>query len=344
MTPTTHPEKKQAPASLFNLVIYAHEASRVEHFEELIQTILSKFPCRIIFIHAYGKEEDHFLVRSSRVLTGKGQEQTVCDRTVIEASKKQLPRVLSVLFPAINPDLPIYLLWGQSPFEEHLIFPALRPYAARVIIDSGCYDNLPLFCRQMETHLNLLKMDLMDLNWALLSSWRDLLSSLFDRPDKQLLLNSCKSIILTYNSTATERTWHPELRAIYLQGWLAACLGATFMKAEYFEQNLLLSYMGKKNPLVIALEPQPDFDHPAGTILGAAFSFINGDSYAILPKPALSQAIVHESSLDTCALPYTLPLPNVYAGTTFLNEILYQSVGDHYRKMLKMISNLTSYQ
>ena len=333
-------EKPQAIASLFNLIIYAHEASRVDHFEELIRTILSKFPCRIIFIHAYRKQEDHFNVETSTVLSGTGQEQTRCDRIVIEASPKQLPRVLSVLFPSINSDLPIYLLWGQSPFEEHLIFPALQPYATRVILDSGCADNLSMFCRQMETHLNLLKMDLMDLNWALLSSWRDLLSSIFEPPEKLLLLESCKHMIITYNSTGIEKIWRPEMRAVYLQGWFATCLDAKFRQSEYFEQNLLVSYFGKQNPLVIALEPQPDLNQPAGTILGISLTFINGESCVIIPKPVHSQALIHESSTDTCALPYTLPLPNVYTGSTFLNEILYQNVGSHYRKMLKMISQI----
>jgi Glucose-6-phosphate dehydrogenase subunit len=331
-------KKKQPTASLFNLIIYAHEARRILYFDQLIHSILEKFPCRIIFIHAYESEKESFHLCLSSVMSGSGKGQVACDQITIKSSKNQLARVPSVMFPYILPDLPIYLLWGQSPFEEHLIFPSLQPYASRVIIDSECFDNLSLFCRQMEANLNLLKMEVMDINWALLSSWRDLLYRIFDRAEKVELLTRCKSILITYNNSKTETVMHPEIRSIYLQGWLASRLGYRYRQAEYFDDSLIISYFGENNPLVIALQPGNDSTQLSGSILNITITFTTGHSYSIHPKPSLSQAIIHESSLETCELPYILPLPNVYSGMTFLNEILHQNVGEHYRAMLHMIS------
>ena len=192
----------------------------------------------------------------------------------------------------------------------------------------------------MEANLNLLKMDLMDMNWALLSNWRDLLSTIFDQPEKVQLLERCKSVIITYNSNYAKNSKHPEMVAIYLQGWLAAALGAKYRQTEYFDSNLLISYFGKYNPLVMALEPRNELNQPQGAILGMELKFASGDSYTIMPMHELAQALVHESSTETCALPYTLPLPNVFSGMNFLNEILYQNAGEQYRKMLRMISQL----
>ena len=333
-------EKREAKASLFNLIIYAREAERVAYFEELIRNILSKFPCRIIFIYAHENSKEYFHVDVTSAMSGVGKEQAICDRITIKSSEGQLPRIPSILFPSLIPDLPIYLLWGQSPFEEHLIFPALQPYASRVIVDPECFDDLSIFCRQMEANLNLLKMDLMDMHWALLSSWRDLLATLFDRPEKLMLLKKWKSAIITYNSSRSKMIQYPEMRAIYLQGWLASRLGASYRQAEFFEDNLLISYYGQSNPLVIALQPKMDPQQPPGTIFNVELVFTTGDSYTITPMPGLAQALIHESSTLTCALPFTLPLPNVFSGVGFLNEILYQNVGEHYRDMLKMISHL----
>ena len=192
----------------------------------------------------------------------------------------------------------------------------------------------------MEANLNLLRMDLMDMHWALLGSWRDLLTTIFDRPEKVQLLKNCKSVQIAYNSIKTASIKHPDLRSIYLQAWLASRLGARFRKAEFLGQNLLISYFGEENPLVVALEPRIDKQYYPGTILELIMTFTSGDSYSITPKPAVSQALIHEESALTCALPYTLPLPNVFSGITFLNELLYQNVGEHYRKMLRMISHL----
>lgn len=330
----------QQKAALFNLVIYAHEARRVAYFEELIRTILVKFPCRILFIQADSEEQEHFLVEVTGVMSGVGKEQTLCDQITIKSSKKQMARVPSLLYPALLPDLPLYLLWGQSPFEEHLIFPSLQPYASRVIIDAECFDSLSLFCRQMEANLKLLKMDLMDMNWALVSNWRDLLYKIFNSSEKIELLPKLKSAIIKYNSYTTETIKHPEIRALYLQAWLAACLECRYRKAETFENNLLISYFGKSYPFVVALEPMEESHRRPGSIVEVSLTFVTGDSIWIWSHPTAAQALVHESSVETCALPYTLPLPNVYAGSAFLNEILYQRAGEDYHNMLRMISQL----
>ncbi len=336
-------DKKQVKACLFTLIIYAQEPRRVQYLQELVDTILAKFPCRIIFV----KENNlagcpYFHVAVSTVMSGdvKQKSTVACDQITIEASKDQLFRVPYLVTPHLVPDLPVYLLWGQNPFEDNTIFPHLQPFAARVIFDSECSDNISHFCREMLENLQTLDMDVIDINWAIVSNWRDMLFQLFDTPEKIAELNICKSITINYHHCQTETVHHPEIRAIYLQGWLASRLGWRFRAKETFEDNTLISYFGPNNPVVIALAPQTYGDLPSGGIASLEINLVNGYSYLLARKPNLSQVVVHASSKEECQMPFTLPLPNVHRGLAFMREIFYNKTGDHYRDMLKVVSQI----
>ena len=44
--------KQGVRASLFTLIVYANEGERAQHFQELIEKVIAKFPCRVITITA----------------------------------------------------------------------------------------------------------------------------------------------------------------------------------------------------------------------------------------------------------------------------------------------------
>lgn len=340
------PQKDNANrACLFTLIIYAHEPRRVKYLEELVDSILDKFPCRIIFIQ--GDKESvssYFRVTVSNVMSRRSKASTAasfsCDQILIEASYDQLFRTPFIVTPHIVPDLPVYLLWGQNPFEERDIFPYLQPHARRVIFDSECADDLRLFCKEMQVNLDMLKMEIMDINWALVSNWRDLLGEIFDAPEKIEHLKACKSIIINYNSYKTPTTEHPETRALYLQGWLASALHWKYQGIERFESNTVLSYFGAVHPVVIGLSPQEIPTLPPGAISSIEIKTSTHQTYLISRKDNLEQVTVHISSTDTCELPFTLYLPNIHKGLFFMKEIFFSGLGDHYRETLKAISKI----
>ncbi len=335
-------EKKLSKASLFTLIIYAHEPRRAQYLQDLVHTILEKFPCRIIFIEGEDTDRQYFHVSVSTVVSGANSDpqnaKVACDQITIAASKNQLFRVPFLITPNLVPDLPVYLLWGQNPFEENVIFPHLQPIADRVIFDSECSDNLSLFCQEMKDNLGVLSIDVMDINWAIVSNWRDMLFQLFDTKEKIEELKEIKSIVINYHHNATETVQHPEIRAIYLQGWLAASLGWRYRATEVFENNIIISYFGPNTPVVIALAPQKCDNLPPGGIASLEITLTNGHSYSIARKPNISQVIVHASTKDECKLPYTIPLPNVHRGLNFIKEIFFSKLGTHYRQMLDIIS------
>lgn len=329
----------ETKACLFTLIIYAHETRRVNYLQELVTTILDKFPCRIIFIQ--GEKEStssYFRVKTSNVAAGGFSIK--CDQIVIEASHDQLFRVPFIVTPHIVPDLPVYLLWGQNPFEERDIFPNFQRYASRVIFDSECSDDLKLFCKEMMANLDTLKMDVMDINWALVSNWRDLLGEIFDTPEKIEHLKNCKSMIIQYNGCKTSTMQHPEIRALYFQGWLAGALKWKYQNIEHFQSNAVVSYFGPVHPVVVALSPKPVQGLPPGAITSIEITTTDDMTYFISRRDNLQQVIVHISSQNICELPFTLSLPNIHKGLSFMREIFFGGLGNNYKEMLKILTKL----
>lgn len=331
--------KKYIKACLFTLIIYAHDPRKIKYCQELINNILDKFPCRIIFIQGEKQISKYLHVDLANVTSGAEGTIVVCDQITIKTSPDELARVPYIALPHIVPDLPVYLLWGQTPSKEDVVFSALQPFASRIIFDSECSDNLHQFTQEMLQNFNV-HMDIMDINWALLSNWRDILVQLFDTPARFSLLQKCKSLQITYNSSKTEVSHHPAIRAIYLQGWLASRLQWKYHAAEKVDDITIINYIGQEHPSVVALCPKKDDSLPPGSIISIELNSIDGCSIYIYRKQTLSQAVVHISSREQCELPYNVPLPNVHQGLAFMKEIFYHKLSDHYHDMLKIISKI----
>jgi len=336
-------DKKFVKACLFTLVIYAREPRRVQYLQELVNTILDKFPCRIIFIQADVHADHEYLhVGVSNLISGQisgsAGAKISCDQISIAASPEQMFRVPSIVIPHIVTDLPVYLLWGQNPFADSDIFPFLQSFASRVVFDSECSENLKLFCQEMQVNLNKLKMELTDINWALVSNWRDLLAQLFSTPEKWDELKNLKSIVITYNRTNALK--HPQIRAIYLQGWLASRLKWRYRQVDRFDSEVLISYYTDRNPVIVALSPCQSSELPSGAISSLEITTTQGTHYSVARRHQHQQAIIHASTPERCELSYTLPLPNVHRGLAFMKEIFYRHLGGHYHETLQMISQI----
>lgn len=329
-------------ACLFTLIIYARSLRYAQYLQELVDTILDKFPCRIIFIQNDVHMSSSYLhVEVSNVSTKKANGELdsgiACDKISITASQDQLYRVPYIVIPQIVSDLPVYLLWGQNPFEERDLFPSLQPYASRVVFDSECSEDLGKFCKEMERNLDDLNMEVMDINWALVSNWRDLLTEIFHTDKKIEELADCTEITLTYNNSPSETQKHPEIRAIYLQGWLAARLGWKYIRTQNQNNIMILHYTNRKgNGLKVTLQSACNESLPPGMILSIDISGKN-QFYHIQRQPSISQAIIHASTQDKCELPYSMPLPNIHVGLHFMREIFYRQLGTHYRETIEKI-------
>src|SRR5690625_570048 len=139
-------------ASLFTLVLYVQKDERLSFSEELIQSVVSKLPCRVILIvsdETAGKGYLRTSVNSETV--GEGDLQIFCEIIRIEVAGSLHRRVPFIIIPQILPDLPVYLLWTQNPATENAILPYLEPIADRIIFDPESTDNLQSYAHAVQT-------------------------------------------------------------------------------------------------------------------------------------------------------------------------------------------------
>lgn len=309
---------------LFNLIIFTEEKRRTDYFSQIVHATIEKFPSRIIFIQYERNAADELLDISN---------ESSCEQIVIKTSRKSLHKVPFLILPNLVPDLPVYLLWGEDPTAENEIRPYLESLAKRLIFDSECSENLQQFSKKMADKIQSLNVDIMDLDWALIGGWRNVLKNTFSSQEKIEQLNRSHKIEICYNNIPTDLIQHTQTQAIYLQGWLAAQLQWDFQKLE----NNTITYI---NDIEISLTPKVNKGFPPGSILSISITSRDDEKSEIVCLDNSSKVMVRSSTREICELPFTLPLPNLQRGLTFIKEIFFYQISDHYLHMLKKISEI----
>ena len=191
-------------ACLLNLVIYTCEVKQAQYFEKSIQKITSRVPCRIIFVHVNQDAQEAYLHVNVTAEPIQDSPNVVYDKINIEVSKQEESKVPYLILPYFIPDLPIYLLWGQDPAIENTILPQLLKYAKRLIFDSNYCEDI----RLLEKLIPLLEtnsIEIVDLNWARIEGWREVLSKVFDSSERIKQLINSETIKIIYNCAKGSR-------------------------------------------------------------------------------------------------------------------------------------------
>ena len=334
-------QTNQIKACLFNLIIYSHDPRRAAYLHQIVQAILEKFPCRIIFIQAHNNNGEEYLRSSvSNVVIGEGDVSISCDQINIDVTTKQLYRVPFVLLPILVPDLPIYLVWGQNPATDQIILPVLQKYASRLIFDAECADDLQQFSQNILNLLETTKMEIRDVKWAAVGGWREVVAHLFNTPEKVHALQFCKELEITYNSHESVFVHHTEVQPIYLQAWLAAQLEWKFQGLKPLKKGVHLHYQSGSDEVHVKLVPEDKPNLDAGIILAVKVKGSNGSSCIIHRRDDHPSVIVHIETEEQCEMPLILPLSELTNSIAFMTELIYRKTSTHYRNMLNMIAQI----
>ncbi len=324
-------------ACLFNLVVYTNEPQRISHFKEIVQMIMQTFPCRVIFIQGDASAIDSYLHIHLSTEGLPNSQGVLCDQIVIEAAGSYLSRVPFLILPRFIPDLPIYLLWGLDPTTETTLLPYLQKFATRLIFDSESIDNLQCFSHRMLDHLESSRMEIVDMNWARIGGWREVLAQTFDNQERIRQLSSSRYIKILYNDHSELILSHPETQALYFQAWLAAQLGWKYERMERQDNKIHLCYQSKEHLHDIILQSQRKEDLPPEEIIAIEISN-QEDYFCTLKRQEGTQVIIYYSNQYECLLPFTLMFPNLRSGRSFMQEVFYQKPSQQYIRMLRLIS------
>lgn len=326
---------EEAKACLFNLIIYTHEPRRTDYFKGVMRLVIEQFPCRIIFIQCHPDIPSALNIYVS-IEKSQSEQGIVCDQVILEAGKNELERIPFLILPLLMPDLPIYLFWGQDPSKENTILPHLQHLATRLVFDSESTEDLYKFSENMLERLKSTSSPIVDMNWARIGGWREVLSRTFDSPERIEQLVKSHLIKIAYNSCPSCFFTQPETQAVYLQAWLASRLGWQFKALEKQAGTIVLHYQQAQAPTQIHLIPIVNQKFEPEELLDFDVSGPNDyNCHLLRVETDLIKAEV--CNQFQCELPFTLYLPTLRNGKNFMQEIFFHKISEQYEPMLQFI-------
>lgn len=332
--------KKRIRASLFTLIFYVQKTERVSFYENLVKSVLTKFPCRVILIVYDGNKKEDYL-KTSVSAQVVGDSPVYCELIQIEVAGKLIERVPFILLPHILPDLPVYLLWNQDPMTENTVFPCVEPFANRIIFDSESTSDLQLYSHSILSLMNRFHCAIGDLHWSAISGWRRIFAQVFGTQETFLSLAQSKIIQIYFNQSGVDFHRPPEIESCYLQAWIAACLNWKVKTVKKEEGNIRLTYHRPLDEVVIQLIPGENTLLPPGAILSIEMESVQKKGHYVFKRhPQSRQVFIQYSDKERCDLPYSASLSGTQEGQEIIEEIFYPSGTKHYRAMLESLSTI----
>ncbi len=324
-------------ASLFNLIVYIQESRRIAYFTEMVKTIRAQFPCRIVFVKVNPRsKENYFHVQT--MTEGRGSDKTPsCDEIIIETAGQDVNRTFFLLYPLFVPDLPIYLLWGEDPTTEHSVLPHLEPFSNRLIFDAEATHDLQRFSLDLLDRVESSSLQFIDMSWARIHGWREVLAQVFDSKERLLQLANAGAIEIYYDKKQSELFIHPHTQAVYLQAWLASRLKWQFSRAERENGTQTLFYKSGERIRTIQLIGCDESHFGSGDI--SKVNVLGDNAYEChIQRVTSDQVRVQASNQFQCELPFVLLMPTLRSGRSFMQEIFYQKMSSHYLATLRIVS------
>lgn len=333
------PVSDKIKACLFNLIVFCDEGSRLGYFHSFIQAVIERFPCRIIFIHSDPNDSSEAIKSKHSVVSAEeGEHVTECDMFDIYASAKQVQRVPFLIIPQLVSDLPIFMLWGTDLVDENNILSDLDKYADRVIVDSESTDNLQIFSQKILEAQKNTRLEVIDLNWARMSGWRDVIGKVFNNQERFHTLETSDRIEIVYNGIENSFFHHSETQAIYLQSWLATKLGWKFDQLKRKEGISEVTYKKDQRSIEVSLKPGTFQERAPGSIFSLYLRSPEGYEYSINRKQGSHLVVVQHSSQEVCQLPFSLYLRGTSHNFSLFREIFYSDTHREYEEILKTLS------
>lgn len=327
--------KNKMRACLFNLIIYSKRDARRQYLESVAKRVVKKFPCRILFITTDQKSQENSMKSFvSAMAVEEGDSGIFCDLIQIELSGKDCEKAPFLILPHILPDLPIYLVWGQDPSEESSLLFQLETHASKSIFDSETAKSLTEFAKNVLLHHDKTRSAIIDLNWARIESWRNLIASYFYCKEKVEFIQNAKKITLTYNDRKTEQLSQVLIQSIYLTCWIASSANLKF--GQKTEKGFIFKHQGKE--IVFELIPKTEGKIKPGRILSIDIENDAKEAYHFVRKEAYPYIVnIHHSLPTFCETPSQYLLDKEESGESLTTEIFHTGTSVHFLNTLKLV-------
>lgn len=322
-------------ASLFNLIVFNRLSPRTDYFRAIVQKIIDRFPCRVLFISHDPDESKEYLKTAVSVIAPEQQSTIACDNIDIGVAGPEWERVFSLVLPHIVPDLPIYLLWAEDPSKNHPLFQSLSDLADRVIFDSESAASLYDFAKTVLSLKEKRNIHVADLNWARLEGWRDLLISTFEPTERMDDLKEIEELKILYNAHETQFFCHLKIQAMYLLAHLSSRLGWQLRKAKGKKGVFTFLF---ENSIKANIEPTSWETLGSGTVISIEIKTKKETRYCMArEKEAKHQAAIQILTPEHCDLPTHFQLGKTASGRSLVREIFLGGTSSHFLEALHQL-------
>lgn len=331
-------EEKKMRASIFNLICVTKLSPRTDYFRNIVQKVIEKFPCRVLFITEDPDATKNYLKTAVSVLFQKQDTEIACDLIDIGVAGKEIEKIPYLILPHFLPDLPIYLLWAEDPTKDHPLFLPLLKYANRVIFDSESADSLLTFSEKLLWIKHQMGGDVADLNWARTEGFRDLIVSAFDTKERVDALLNSSHIKIGYNAKETEFFGHLKIQAMYLLSWLSTRLGWSLKEVS---QDLHFQFARKGGSVAAEIVSERWDNMGPGAVLFFEYLSQEGLSFEAKRDPTHPQSVTLQiSTKEKCELPYHVVLAHTAVGHFLVKEICMKGTSPHFLESLEKIQEI----
>ena len=331
--------KNKMRASLFNLIFFIQKSQREEYIRKVAYNLVEKFPARIFFISLDGNSSEELKTSVAVISTTHGEFDITCDLIEIAASEKEKPKIPFILLPHLIPDLPVFLVWTEDPAFNQSLCDEIKHLATRIIFDSESTEDLSYFAESVLKVHKESSLEVADLNWARLESWRLLISSAFSNIEKLEQLKKATSMTIIYNSQETPFFCHTKIQAIYLQAWIASRLN--WKTSSYRDPFFLsFSYLFNEKAIEVHLKEAKNPKLPPGMILSLEITTSEGGTFLFSTDETHAGQVSFEYSTSTeCSLKTNLQIVKGESGQSLVKEICHKGTSQHYIEALEMITH-----
>lgn len=338
-----HKQNNQLRASLFNLVVYVHKNDKIQFFLNIVDQIIQRFPCRIIFVEEDIANKEISLKTSiaAKIIQNGDSPHVVCDKIYIETSGDTTEQIHHLILEHVIVDLPIYLLWGQDPTLNHPLFAPLKQMAQRLIFHSECSQNLQQLSVKLLQNIIHPNLDVADLNWIYLEEWKGVLKALFSTADMTPYLHQIKKINLSFCSTPTPSFGHNHFQVHYLHAWLASQLGWKFINYKSSTLDKIIQYQGQNKEVVVHIsETACQLGTPTGTILSIQMETYDNKNFYFTSPPQDSRIHIEIKDEGKPNSIYNVSLMKTKWEIFLAKEICYKETSQHYIQMLDVLAKI----
>jgi len=207
-----------------------------------------------------------------------------------------------------------------------------------MIFDSESIESLFTFAQKLIAIDQSGSVEIADLNWARMENWRDLLASTFHTKERLRMLDKTSRVHILYNASKNPLTPHPQIQALYLQGWLATQLEWKFQTSscEKGRWNLCYEYQGRQ--ITLTLYPENQENLKPGSIISVNLETIDQDHFSFgcnLDMP--HHVSMRFSTLKKCDVPLKYIFGKEESGKSLVKEICHRGTSKHFLNLLERL-------